>query len=59
MVNREWKNKDQVDVFVKCLRVVLEYRSFYKNKPKTAKNKGFRTYVELLLKVESTISLKV
>ena len=43
-VNRGQINKDQVDVFVKCLKLVLVYRIFYKNKPWTTRNKGFRTY---------------
>ena len=30
---------------LKCLNLVLVYRYFYKNKPQTARNKGFRTYV--------------
>ena len=35
-----------VDNFVKCLKLVLVYRIFYKNKPYAARNKGFRTYVD-------------
>ena len=37
-------NKGQVDIFVKCLKLVLVYRIFYMNKPWAARNKGFRTY---------------
>ena len=39
MVNRGWINKHQFYVFVECLRVVLAYKSFYKNKPGSKKQK--------------------
>ena len=31
---------------MKCLKLVLVYRIFYKNKPSTARNKSLRTYVD-------------
>ena len=37
--------KGPVDVFMKCLKLVLVYKFFYKSKSQTARNKGFRTYV--------------
>ena len=43
-VNRGQINKGQVDVFVKCLKLVLASRISYKNK--LAANKGFITYVD-------------
>ena len=46
MVNCGQINKGQVDIFAKCLKLVLIYRTFYKNKPQAARNKGFRTYVD-------------
>ena len=33
MVNCGQTNRGQSDVFVKCVRVVLVYRIFYKNEP--------------------------
>ena len=33
----------QIDNFVKCLKFILVYRMFYKNKPEVAGNKDFRT----------------
>ena len=43
MVNCGYINKGQVDVFVKCLKLILVYRILYKNKPQAARNKGLRT----------------
>ena len=38
MVNHREIDKSHVDVFVKCARMVLVYRIFYKNKPYVARN---------------------
>ena len=46
IVNSGYNNKGQVDKFVKCLKSFLVYRTFYKNKPKAARNKGFKTYMD-------------
>ena len=43
MVNSGKINKAQVDNFVKCLKLVLVYRLFCKNKLQAARNKGFKT----------------
>ena len=43
MVNSGYIYKDQVDNFVKCLKLVLVYRMFYKE---TIGCKGFRTCVD-------------
>ena len=46
MINREYINKGQVDVSVKCLRLALVYRMFYENKTQAARKKDFRNFVD-------------
>ena len=43
MINNGQINKGQVNNFVKCLKLVVVYRSFHKNKIWAAKAKDFRT----------------
>ena len=47
MVNSGQINKCQDDNFMKWLKLVLVYRIVYENTPKAARNKDFRTYVNL------------
>ena len=35
----------RLKIFVKCLKLVLLYKIFYKNKSKAVRNKDFKTYV--------------
>ena len=46
MVNCIQINNGQVNVFVKCKKLVLVYRHFCRKKPYAARNKGFTTYVD-------------
>ena len=46
MVNSGKINKAQIDNFVKCLKLILVYRLFCKNKLQVARNKGFRTSMD-------------
>ena len=46
MINRGYINEIQVDIFVKCLKLVLVYNFFYKSKPEAARIKPFKPCVD-------------